>query len=94
MSRKEYKDVHVNTFALDGKSTVVLSRYVCNLKFADIPLLPYLDTGHMMLVLLVSFPIHVCVCQFKMECLVTPFKFSSKWLMLGSVLKICLTLTV
>ena len=23
ISRKEYKDVHVNTFALDGKSTVV-----------------------------------------------------------------------
>ena len=91
MSRKEYKDVHVNTFALDGKSTVVLSRYMSNVKFTDIPLLL---SGHMMLVLLVSFPIHVCVCQFKTECLVTPFKFSSKWLMLGSVLKICLTLTV
>ena len=30
MSRKEYKDVHVNTFALDGKSTVVLSWYMSN----------------------------------------------------------------
>ena len=75
MSRKEYKDVHVNTFVLDGKSTVVLSQYMSNVKFTDIPLL-------------------LCVCQFKTECLVTPFKFSSKWLMLGSVLKICLTLTV
>ena len=50
ISRKEYKDVHVNTFALDGKSTVVFSRYVSNVKFDDIPLLLYLDTGHMMLV--------------------------------------------